>query len=37
MNLIEVRDWYVEILDLDGLSGVAQFDPSYLYLDKREH
>jgi len=37
MNLIEVRDWHVEILDLEGLIAVAQFDPEYLYLDKREH
>ena len=37
MSLIEVRDWYVEILDLEGLIGVGQFDPGYLYVEKREH
>jgi CRP-like cAMP-binding protein len=36
VNLIEVRDWHVHILDMEGLIGVAQFDPGYLYLDKRE-
>jgi CRP-like cAMP-binding protein len=36
MNLIEVRDWHVDILDLEGLTAVAQFDPAYLYLEKRE-
>lgn len=35
-GLIEVRDWRVEILDLEGLKGVAQFDPDYLYLERRE-
>jgi CRP-like cAMP-binding protein len=36
VNLIEVRDWHVEILDMQGLIGVAQFDPAYLYVEKRE-
>jgi len=36
MNLIEVRDWHVDILDLERLTDVAQFDPAYLYLEKRE-
>jgi CRP-like cAMP-binding protein len=35
MNLIEVRDCRVEILDLEALKGVAEFDPAYLYLEKR--
>lgn len=35
MSLIEVEDRRVTILDLDGLKGVAQFDPNYLYLEKR--
>jgi len=36
MDLIEVRDWRVDILDLEGLKGIAQFDPGYLYLERRE-
>jgi len=35
MNLIEVRDRRAEILDREGLARVAEFDPGYLYLDKR--
>jgi CRP-like cAMP-binding protein len=35
LKLIEVRDWRVDILDLDALQRVAEFDPTYLYLEKR--
>lgn len=35
MGLIEVEDRRVRILDLEGLKGVAEFDPGYLYLEKR--
>jgi len=37
MNLIEVRDRRVDILDREGLRRVAEFDPSYLYLEKVPH
>jgi CRP-like cAMP-binding protein len=33
---IEVRDQRVQIFDLAHLQGLAEFDPSYLYLDKRD-
>jgi CRP-like cAMP-binding protein len=36
MGLIEVADRRVTILDADGLKSVAEFDPDYLYLEKRE-
>jgi CRP-like cAMP-binding protein len=35
MALIEVENRRVTILDLDALKGVAEFDPTYLYLEKR--
>jgi CRP-like cAMP-binding protein len=36
IGLIEVENRWVNILDLDGIKGVAEFDPSYLYLEKSE-
>lgn len=33
-NLIELENRQLTILDRRGLEGVAQFDPTYLYLDK---
>lgn len=36
LGLIEVENRRVNILDLEALKGVAEFDPSYLYLEKRE-
>ena len=35
-GLVELENRYLSILDRKGLNGVAQFDDSYLYLDKRE-
>ena len=35
MGLIELENRRVSILDLPGLHGVADFDPTYLYLEKR--
>jgi CRP-like cAMP-binding protein len=35
MKLIEVRDRRVEILERDRLAQIAEFDPTYLYLDKQ--
>jgi CRP-like cAMP-binding protein len=37
MNLIALRDRRLEILDLQALKDVAEFDPTYLYLEKRPH
>lgn len=37
MGLVEVENRRVSILDLDRLKAVAQFDDSYLYLEKRAH
>ena len=34
-GLIELENRRLTILDRDGLDGVAQFDPAYLYLDRR--
>jgi hypothetical protein len=34
MQLIEVGNGRVTILDVEGLKGVAEFDASYLYLEK---
>jgi len=34
-GLVEFRGGRVEIHDLDALEAVAEFDPTYLYLDKR--
>ena len=34
-GLVEFRERTVTIQDLDGLQRVAEFDPSYLYLEKR--
>jgi CRP-like cAMP-binding protein len=34
-GLVEAESRRVRILDLDGLKGAAEFDDSYLYLDKR--
>ncbi len=36
LNLIEVENRRVKILDVDALKGLAEFDPAYLYLEKRE-
>jgi len=36
MNVIEVEGRSVNILDFDRLKAVAEFDDSYLYLEKRE-
>ena len=35
MGLIELENRVLRILDLQGLHGIAEFDPAYLYLDKR--
>jgi CRP-like cAMP-binding protein len=35
-GLIELENRWVNILDLGGLKGVAEFDDSYLYLEKRQ-
>lgn len=35
MRLVELQNRRVTILDPAGLKGVAEFDPAYLYLDKR--
>jgi len=35
MGLVELQNRRVTILDRSGLMGVAEFDPAYLYLDKR--
>jgi CRP-like cAMP-binding protein len=37
MNLIALRERRLEILDLQALKEVAEFDPTYLYLEKRPH
>ena len=34
-NLIELGNRRVTLLDRDGLAGLAEFDPSYLYLDRQ--
>ncbi|HEX7929791.1 MAG TPA: helix-turn-helix domain-containing protein, partial [Sphingomicrobium sp.] len=34
MGLVELQSRRVSILDLEGLKGVAEFDPAYLYLEK---
>jgi CRP-like cAMP-binding protein len=34
-NLVELENRHLTILDRRGLEGVAEFDPSYLYLDRR--
>ena len=34
-GLVEFRGGRVEIHDLAGLERIAEFDPAYLYLDKR--
>jgi CRP-like cAMP-binding protein len=34
-GLVEVRGGRVQLLDLGGLRDVAEFDPTYLYLDRR--
>ena len=34
-NLLELENRQLKILDPRGLKGVAEFDPSYLYLDRR--
>lgn len=36
MGLVELQGGRLTIIDLDGLKGVAAFDDSYLYLEKRE-
>ena len=35
-GLVEFENRRVSILDRRGLEGVAEFDPSYLYLDRRK-
>jgi CRP-like cAMP-binding protein len=35
MGLVELQNRRLSILDPAGLTGVAEFDPAYLYLDKR--
>ena len=37
MGLVEVENRRIDILDLEALKGVAEFDDSYLYLDKRSN
>lgn len=34
MGLLELQNRRVSILDLNGLKGLAEFDPAYLYLEK---
>jgi len=34
-GLVEFQNRRVTILDIPALTDVAEFDPSYLYLDKR--
>lgn len=36
LNLLEVENRRVTILDVDALKALAEFDPAYLYLEKRE-
>ena len=36
LGLIELENRWLNIRDLDGLKGVAEFDDSYLYLEKRQ-
>ena len=36
-GLIQLESRRVEILDLDGLKAVAEFDDTYLYLEKMKH
>lgn len=35
-GLVQLENRQVKILDRRGLEGVAEFDPAYLYLDRRE-
>jgi hypothetical protein len=35
-SLIELENRQLTILDRRGLEGVAQFDPTYLYLDRHQ-
>lgn len=35
MGLVELQNRRVSILDLKNLKGIAEFDPAYLYLEKR--
>ena len=35
-NLVELENRHLIIRDMRGLEGVAEFDPSYLYLDKHQ-
>jgi CRP-like cAMP-binding protein len=35
-GLVEFENRHLSILDRRGLEGVAEFDPAYLYLDKRQ-
>jgi CRP-like cAMP-binding protein len=37
MNLLDLQERHLTILDPAGLQRVAEFDDSYLYLEKREH
>jgi CRP-like cAMP-binding protein len=37
MGVLETENRRLNILDLEGLKGVAEFDPAYLYLEKRPH
>jgi len=36
-NLLEFRGGRVTLIDLEGLQHVAEFDPAYLYLERRRH
>ena len=36
-GLIQLESRRVDILDLDALKAVAEFDPTYLYLEKMKH
>lgn len=35
MGLVELQNRRVSILDIKGLKGIAEFDPAYLYVEKR--
>jgi hypothetical protein len=35
-DLLELRGRRLKILDWEGLQGVAEFDDSYLYLEKKQ-
>ena len=37
LKLIELENRYLRIFDIAQLRQIADFDPAYLYLDKRPH